>query len=86
MRLFGYFIMTQASEGLLCRAHGLAGSGLVQAVLCGLIKVWVWECVKDGGSSAATKKPSMFCLPAAVIAAVLSFPPQESVFLFYFYP
>lgn len=42
--------------------------------------------VKDGGSSVGTKKPSMFCLPAGVMATVFSFPPQESFHPFLFQP
>lgn len=78
----GYFIMVQSSEGLMCHAHGVAGSNLVQAVFWSWIKVCVWR--TEG--LLLWKMLSIFCLPAGVIATVLYFPPQGSFFLFSFYP
>ena len=56
-------IMAHTSEGLLCHAHGVAGSSLAQAVLCSRIKVWVYVC-EGWRFTCCDKKKAPSVLPA----------------------
>lgn len=62
---------------VLFKLFSVAASKCVRACVCVCMRV------KDGGSSVVTKKPSMFCLPAGVMATVFSFPPQETFFSYF---